>query len=1049
MNHKRVRTDTFSSVGNQLRVTGRQGYEASTDIWVSRVIETEFEQKIADTEDLGWNVLRGGAYSIPHDYTQPNLNGKVDLTLTPYGINNSLENVQIKPVGCKTAYDAYPKTQVKLLPYLIPFRQFVRQNPFEKRSFETRFDVNSESSHVGGSVPEQHWWDTSVNGDLVFSTHANATVTGDNNSLPNVGFCPRHMIQFGTFATAPQGNPQNVFQTFSAPGTQYLVPIGYNEELDRLSFNNYANINIIVRVQTEVLGGAPNAGNAHFFELDPTAVAAVEYDNDRWSMRFDENGIAGRITQHTLVELPAPAFVQDPGPSPPAPGENNHVPLTWSTWLNNYDLYQKYLIDQAEYEATLLEIDDKELWYGLKNNANWPVDNKKYKYSQNELNEFYELHLFSVGQQNKLVVGSVAVPQTFGAGGNSYPNFRLFLRRPRFSKGNAYNWSANPAQARFFSWYNKEISLANPVAGIFDHFDEPTPFVDLARRNVPKIREKLGDWRVTWGGINSNNAGQSTERIIAQVIINIDDVGLWAVIGAKAPQEETCLLLETGPVIEKQGNNTFYPLVQGQVPNIQHLPMRYVTFADGTNKTKFYLRFQTRQAQFAQGAGLNTITIGYTYLAGQGGANNWGFGIPQTLGSYDVYPTALGTTGWVEEDAPGQSLKATLTAEGDPAQGMFTNVVTEIPNSWGTGRRPLFSPAPQWGNLFGRHTKIDPTHSNTNVDDTELWFGLNNMFKGAVYTEVPELIDYRTVRVGRSSNSVTLKEPFFGLDSGMSTFRVSHIFKPRSWYNILLQDFDYSFQRAKTCFLERNTRVSYTLEAERDVGTANGVVQEEVEVTLPVNLKLNNATKTSITVRSRDGLDQRTKLLENISEPYPLFKKYITEVEGGAESATIHIYTERGVPDWLFIFAERDFADDTQYIPEGHPMIVGLEVYGRTNKNKALSSYLNDKHEIWQATLRNAHPLSDDNVLTEIGGVLLSKEDLGTLERDKYSTLDCFDYDLKIYLENEAQGSIETNAQEAARNALPITLHVCCIYQDQLYLKGSSTNLSFVESKTY
>ena len=83
MNHKRVRTDTFESTGNLLRVTGRQGYESSTDVWVTRDIEVELVQDHADVEEVGWNVLRNdSAYSIPHTYDQPNLNGTVDLDLT-------------------------------------------------------------------------------------------------------------------------------------------------------------------------------------------------------------------------------------------------------------------------------------------------------------------------------------------------------------------------------------------------------------------------------------------------------------------------------------------------------------------------------------------------------------------------------------------------------------------------------------------------------------------------------------------------------------------------------------------------------------------------------------------------------------------------------------------------------------------------------------------------------------------------------------------------------------------------------------------------------
>ena len=148
MNHKRVRTDTFDSNGFFLRVKGRQGYETSTDIWATRDIEVEFEQKIDDTEDPGWNIMRNNSpYSIPHIYDQPNLNGVVDIRWG--GINNSLENVRIRPVGCRNSFDAYPKTQLKLLPYLLSFRQLLRQNPFEVTQHKAKFDVNSENSHVG------------------------------------------------------------------------------------------------------------------------------------------------------------------------------------------------------------------------------------------------------------------------------------------------------------------------------------------------------------------------------------------------------------------------------------------------------------------------------------------------------------------------------------------------------------------------------------------------------------------------------------------------------------------------------------------------------------------------------------------------------------------------------------------------------------------------------------------------------------------------------------------------------------------------------------
>ena len=155
--HKRVRTDTFESGANSLRVTGRQGFESSTDIWVSRTIEGEFQQARDDVEEVGWNVLRNNTmYGSDHVYDQPNLNGTVTLQLNNGSICDSLENVRIRPVGCKTSYDAFPKTQLKLLPYLVPFRQLVRQDPFRTENKTGKFNVTSESSHVGGVMPDQH-----------------------------------------------------------------------------------------------------------------------------------------------------------------------------------------------------------------------------------------------------------------------------------------------------------------------------------------------------------------------------------------------------------------------------------------------------------------------------------------------------------------------------------------------------------------------------------------------------------------------------------------------------------------------------------------------------------------------------------------------------------------------------------------------------------------------------------------------------------------------------------------------------------------------------
>ena len=84
-------------------------------------------------------------------------------------------------------------------------------------------------------------------------------------------------------------------------------------------------------------------------------------------------------------------------------------------------------------------------------------------------------------------------------------------------------------------------------------------------------------------------------------------------------------------------------------------------------------------------------------------------------------------------------------------------------------------------------------------------------------------------------------------------------------------------------------------------------------------------------MRSRDGLDQRVKLLEHINDSYPLFKKHTIQVEGEADpEGTISIYYERGVPDFIFIYAERNLTNAT-FVPEGNPIIAGISFYGRVN----------------------------------------------------------------------------------------------------------------------
>ena len=97
MKHTRVRTDEFSTRGHLLRVTGRQGYEESTDVWVTREMGVQFEQNNTDTVDPGFNVLGPADNNFPYrlkELTKVNINGLVDCRIKPGAVCESLENVQ-------------------------------------------------------------------------------------------------------------------------------------------------------------------------------------------------------------------------------------------------------------------------------------------------------------------------------------------------------------------------------------------------------------------------------------------------------------------------------------------------------------------------------------------------------------------------------------------------------------------------------------------------------------------------------------------------------------------------------------------------------------------------------------------------------------------------------------------------------------------------------------------------------------------------------------------------------------------------------------------
>ena len=82
MQHKRVRCDNFLSDTSLVRVTGRGGYEQSTDVWIERDATVKLNALPAarvDEHDIGWHLLDDANYDTD-TYDQINGVGEINFT---------------------------------------------------------------------------------------------------------------------------------------------------------------------------------------------------------------------------------------------------------------------------------------------------------------------------------------------------------------------------------------------------------------------------------------------------------------------------------------------------------------------------------------------------------------------------------------------------------------------------------------------------------------------------------------------------------------------------------------------------------------------------------------------------------------------------------------------------------------------------------------------------------------------------------------------------------------------------------------------------------
>ena len=1020
MLHKRVRVDEYTTDSRVLRITGRSGYETSTDLWIERAFGLKFRSERDEVEERGWHTEDSDSYTVEWEYIKPNLHGIVNIDLWKGGgLNDSMENLQFKPVGCTNHYNCYPKTQRKILPYLIP------ADRSRNVEFMTSYDraITMGGDNIDGSMPDNIRWDPTHNGNFVttFVEEADERLlqgAENPNSVRSAGFCPVEYIEFGMM---PDPTNANSFLAFD--DSPHLMPVYYDVDEDELHWNH--GHSVVVKCSSAIFGDAYAGQADHYFAIDRANAAQEEYDYDHWTAKFDLDGIAGRNSPTGLQWLEIPS---DPGPNATAQEQ------------------VQYQNDLAEYHARFVELDDAHQAdeYGLKNAEG---DNIHYHAHLNAFGEFYPLKLWSPAFQTRHANTLSNIPANWhGTQVTITSEFVLWLRIPRYSKGQALNWSMHPGLARFTQWFDKgvdedlnndaDVVLGGPLEELipFKTDDEPTQWHEMAYTNN-YTNTKVGTWSTQWTGVLPVNVlgfmHNSVREPISFTLDLEDNLDLWFTLSNLPNNDDVISFkLRGGPQVLKP-----FPTSGQQLGGAQ-------VVVDHAANREFYIRFQKQHATFTAVNNSHQIIFHWGTLSGidQNGqfpAGEFPNGKPFTCATNDLFPRFPNVVGWVREPATNSSLIMHHNQMNwQQLNQFYMGNHTELPNVWNEGSKPLFTLVANMGDQFQRHEKEHPADLDA-FDDSDLFLKIDNMFRGDVFIETPRLTDYRTVLAAQNKAVITLKEPLFGLESGMSTYGVNRIFNNTPWYTLLLQDIDLYFQPTnvrKTIFADGDTTLQIN---NRDLV---GVSMEVMDVA---------SQKTTVTVRTRDGRDQRTKMLLEASNPYPFMLQYKGVTPQGlgqhdTPTVTISIYSERGIPDWFFIYAERNLPQDTDHIPDGNPIVAGLNFFARTNKNRSLCDYMLSKHELWQTTRRNSHPEADlKTLLTEVGGVLVGKADLGTLEFDELGRKDCFDYDIAITLENEVDeyGIIDD------RVANPITVTVVAIYENGVVLKGGGTRLSFVEIK--
>ena len=140
------------------------------------------------------------------------------------------------------------------------------------------------------------------------------------------------------------------------------------------------------------------------------------------------------------------------------------------------------------------------------------------------------------------------------------------MKFPRYSKGQAFNWSMHPGLGRFTQWFDKEVNgdLNNPAIAPggdleellpFLHHREPTDWYEFAYARDGYTDNIVGKWYLNWTGtdpVNVNGVQHNTMRKPDQFILDLPGermTELWSHLQTLDPNADVSFKLRGGPQI--------------------------------------------------------------------------------------------------------------------------------------------------------------------------------------------------------------------------------------------------------------------------------------------------------------------------------------------------------------------------------------------------------------------------------------------------------------------------------------------------------------------